>query len=73
MKLDHLDALQLRLSNEEERIRRCATNDEWSWRKHNASVIKKEISGEMDFLSNAVGLICEMSDDDLLAELSRMA
>lgn len=61
----HLNALELRLSNERNRLAQAKTNKERELRKVWIAQIEKEIASERNF----VGKETEMSDDELLAEL----
>lgn len=61
--MNHLDALQLRLSNERCRLAAATSPKEIAQRKVWVAQIEKEIAGEIEFLGQ------EMSDAELLAEL----
>ena len=62
----HLDALELRLSNERIRLSEAKTKKEIKLRQVWIAQIEKEIQSEKDF----IGIDdFNMSDDELLAEL----
>jgi|ERR1043166_3544078 hypothetical protein len=71
----HLDALELRLSHERERLRAARTPREKAFRAQQVAGCEREIAGERKFLSKrGIDLsvdddIASMSDDELLAEL----
>ena len=58
--MNHLDALNLRLSNERIRLAAATSEGERELRKVWIAQLEKEVAGEIEFLG---------SDDDLLAEL----
>ena len=60
----HLNALNLRLSNERARLAEAKSESEKELRKVWIAQIQKEIEREGNFVQEA-----EMSDDELLAEL----
>lgn len=66
--MDHLNALELRLSNERGYLAAAKTEGEKRLRMVWIAQIQKEIDAELSFL--AKGDACaDMSDDELLAEL----
>ena len=67
--MSHLNALELRLSNERVRLANSKTEKERQSRAVWVSQIEKEISGEIAFLSKKDAVEVEMTDDELLAEL----
>ena len=68
MNTTHLDALELRLSHERERLAKAKTERERQIRQVWVSGIEKEISSERKFLGLTDDLP-QVSDDELLAEL----
>lgn len=64
--MQHIDALQLRLSNERSALAAAKTDGERQLRKVWISQIEKEIAGEKKFPAGV-----EMTDDQLLAELTK--
>ncbi len=64
--MNHLDALELRLSQERERLARAKTDSERAARKVWIAQIEKEITGEKQFLNDG-----DISLDDLRDELAR--
>lgn len=60
----HLNALNLRLSNERSRLAEAKSEGEKELRKVWISQIEKEIAQEANFVQEV-----ELSDDELLAEL----
>lgn len=60
----HLDSLQIRLTNERERLANAKTQKERDIRQVWISQIEKEIAHEF-------GHIADMTDDELLAELTK--
>lgn len=60
--MTHLDALNLRLSNERIRIANAKSEGEIELRKVWIAQLEKEVAGEEKFAD-------EISDEDLLAEL----
>lgn len=66
----HLDALQVRLSNERNYLANAKTEGERELRKVWIAQIEKEIAREIDFETVCFTAdLLQMSDDDLLAEL----
>lgn len=65
----HLNALELRLSNTTRRAASCKPNQSTFWAIEIAQ-IKKEIVGEYKFLGIEPAAVPNMSDDELLKELS---
>lgn len=63
--MTHLDALELRLSNERGYLAKAKTDGERELRKVWVAQIEKEIAGEAVFIAKRD----EMSDEELLAEL----
>ena len=66
--MNHLEALNLRLSNERARLATAKTSYERNLRAVWVAQIEREIAGEMAFLAK-VDDLPEMSDDELLAAL----
>ncbi len=66
--MDHLAALQARLSNEKARLVAAKSAKEIAARKVIVSQVEKEIAGEYKFLGIDPA-IAAMTDEDLLAEL----
>ena len=66
--LSHLNALELRLSNERIRLANAKTEGEKELRKVWIAQIEKEIANEHKFLSKSDEL-SEITDDELLKEL----
>lgn len=66
--MSHLNALQLRLSNEKGYLAAAKTQAERDLRAVWIAQIEREIAGELAFLAKADDLP-EISDDELLAEL----
>ena len=64
--MNHLDALQLRLSNERGYLAAAKTENERELRRVWIAQIEKEIAGEAKFTAEP-----EMTDEELLAELMR--
>lgn len=58
--MNHLDALNLRLSNERVRLANAKSEGERELRKVWIAQLEKEVAGEIQFIG---------TDDDLLAEL----
>lgn len=67
----HLNALELRRSNERNYLARAKTEKERALRKIWIAQIEKEIAGERKFLGKKKDPDVDMSDDELLAELLR--
>lgn len=65
----HLNALELRLSNERIRLANAKGETERQLRTVWIAQIEKEISAEQEFLTGIEGE-AEMSDDELLAALA---
>lgn len=63
--MDHLSALQLRLSNERIRLSQATNKGEIELRSVWVKQLEKEIEGELKFLDQHN----TMSDDELLKEL----
>ncbi|WP_457928342.1 hypothetical protein [Bosea thiooxidans] len=63
--MTHLNALELRLSNERGYLARAKTEGERELRRVWIAQIEKEIAGERAFVAKQD----DMSDDELLAEL----
>lgn len=63
--MKHIDALQLRLSNERAAMSEAKTDGEREMRKVWISQIEKEIAGEQIFLEGEY-----MTDDEIFAQLS---
>lgn len=63
--MSHLNALQFRLSNERIRLSQAKNKNEQELRKVWIRQLEKEIAGEKKFVGFE-----EMSDDQLLAELT---
>jgi hypothetical protein len=68
--LTHLNALELRLSHERGYLAVAKSAKEIEIRKAWIAQIEKEIAGEKQFLGIADQVDCELSDDELLAELT---
>ena len=68
LNLDHLNSIELRLSNERARLANAKTEGEKQLRKVWVNGIEKELEDEKKFLGiNSVEI--EMDEEDLLAEL----
>jgi hypothetical protein len=67
---EHLNALELRLSHERGYLAKAKTAGERELRAVWIVQIEKEIAGERAFLGMSDDAECEMSDDELLAELA---
>ncbi len=65
----HLDALEVRLSHERGYLAAAVKTQEIALRKVWISQIEKEIRQERSFLQLEVVHDCDLSDDELLAEL----
>lgn len=63
--MDHLSALQLRLSNERIRLNQATNKGEIELRSVWVKQLEKEVQGEFEFLNQHN----VMSDDELLKEL----
>ena len=71
----HLDAIDLRLSHERDRVAQAKTSKDRAWREHNVCMIERERASEIAFLE-AKGIKFPtlneiLSDDELLAELGK--
>ena len=64
--MSHIDALQLRLSNERMALANAKSEGEKELRKVWVAQIEKEIAGEKKFIAGA-----DLSDDELMAELNK--
>jgi hypothetical protein len=64
--MNHLNALQLRLSNERARLANAKTTQEKAARAVWVAQIEREVAAEAGFAAPS-----EMSDDELFAELSK--
>lgn len=74
--LDHLDAIDLRLSHERARVAAAKTTAEREWREHEVRMIEREREAEVAFLAAKgvevpapVSLDDILDDDELLREL----
>ena len=67
---DHLNALELRLSNEKIRLHNSTKKSERDLRKFWVEQVEKEIKSEYKFLGMALNDCPAISDEDLLKELS---
>ena len=67
--MTHLDALQIRLSHELERLSRARSEAERGMRQTWVKQVEREIAEEMAFLGMQPVATAEISDDDLLAAL----
>ncbi len=65
----HLNALELRLSNERNYLAQSKSDDEKKLRKVWISQIEKEIAREYEFLGKRTTETPNLTDDELLAEL----
>ena len=68
--LSHLNALQLRLSHERDRMNSETRPRAITYRNVQISQIEKEIAGELKFLGIEEAPESAMSDDELLAALT---
>lgn len=68
--MSHLDALNLRLSHERERLAAETTDEGRAMRKVWIAQIEKEISAEREFLGQPAAPEIQMSDDELLNALT---
>lgn len=68
--MTHLDALQLNLSNERNRLAAATCPKERELRAVWVAQLEKEIAGEKAFLGMTDTPPAPMSDDDLFAELN---
>lgn len=69
--LSHLNALQLHLSNERNRLATAKTQSEKELRAVWVRQLENEVAGEMAFLGQPQVESVEMTDDDLLAALAK--
>lgn len=67
--MTHLDAIELRLSNERVLLSASKTSAERAHRQVLVAQIERELVGELEFLGKAAGAAPEMSDDELLKAL----
>ncbi len=67
--LTHLNALELNLSHERVRLANAKTNSEHALRTVWVSQLEKEIAGEYRFLGLTPEPACELTLDEILAEL----
>ena len=65
--MTHLDALELRLSNERVRLANARTDRERTARAAVVASCEKEIAGEIKFLGREAH--ATLTDDEILAEL----
>lgn len=70
MNAAHLTALHINLSSERARLAAATSPKEIALRTVWVAQLEKEVAGEMAFLGMSAAPVAEMSDDDLLAELS---
>lgn len=68
--LSHLNALELRLSHERDRLAGAKTDKERALRRVWVAQIEKEIAAEHKFLGLSTDFETPVSDDELLAELT---
>lgn len=68
--LSHLDALRSRLARENDRLATAKTLTETNFRLSQIASCEKEIGAEYKFLGIEPASDVEMSDDDLLRELT---
>lgn len=67
--MTHLDALNLRLSNERARLAAATEATERHLRAVWVAQVEREIAGELEFLGLEAPAAVEMSDEELLKEL----
>lgn len=67
--MEHLDALNLRLSNERVRLQSAKTEREREMRRVWIAQIEKEIADEYRFLGRTPDALPELSIDELAADL----
>jgi hypothetical protein len=67
--LSHLDALTARLGREKSRLASAKTQNEKDFRTREITSCEKEIANEYKFLGIDSVVTCDLSDDELLAEL----
>ena len=65
----HLDALNLRLSNERMRLAAAKTPYERQLRAAWVASAEREVAGELVFLDAQAPILGDLSDEELLAEL----
>lgn len=65
---NHLNAIELRLSHERDRLASARTEKDRAFRAHNVAMIEKERASELRFLGLDDTAV-EMTGDELLAEL----
>lgn len=65
MEMTHMDALRIRLANERGYLARAKTGEERALRRIWIAQLEKEIAAEAKFVIN------DISDDELLAELTQ--
>jgi len=70
MNMDHLKALQVRLSNTKSRLAYTNTPSSRAYYAQQVAMCEKEIAGEYKFLGIDPPALEEVSDDELLEELS---
>lgn len=68
--LSHLEALELRLSHERARSANARNEKERQYREFSIKQIEKEVAGERAFLGLDQPVDVEMSDDELLDQLT---
>ena len=68
--LSHLDALQLGLSHERERLAKAKSPQETALRTVWVAQYEREIAAEYAFLGIDPNVDCDLSVDELLSELS---
>lgn len=66
----HLNALELRLSHERDRLRAAKSEGEKELRRVWVAQLEKEIAGEREFLGLTEPAECDLTDDELLAALA---
>lgn len=66
----HLHALELGLSHERDRLAQAKTPHERALRSVWISQREREIAGERTFIGLTEGTECELTDDELLVELT---
>lgn len=67
--MNHLDALELNLSNERARLAAATSPKEIAMRKVYLAQLEREVAGELAFLGKTAPAL-EMSADELFRELS---
>lgn len=68
--LTHLNAIELRLSHERDRLAKAKTDSERNIRQTWISQIEKERESELRFLGLQDSPLPDLTDDELLAELA---